>query len=477
MPELRLTAHAPATALQHEVSRVYSTELPDPSRYLRGGELVLSGLLWRHGPADTETFVRALSEHRIAALAASGADSGDVLPPDLIEACARHAVALVEVPPDLSFAVITERVAELLTAERGADTLSARHSLLAAAAGGAGLAALVRAAGDALGVPCWVRSATGRVVAGTPVATTASWELGEKTSATLLPWFVVVGANRDRLSAAEQATAEEVATLVAMQRSRSRLALDAARRASAPLLRLLADGHTTPAELAVHLTGAGIEADSPCRVLTATTIGLRPSTAPAVLEEVLSELGAHAPCEAVRDIAYALVPQAQDWPRDFLDRADRAVQAVAAQLGSGRVVVAISRPSTAAGFLGAAAESRHALRLGLSDQRRCVVMVGEQITVHELLLAGAPDELRRSMYQRMISPVADYDDAHHTELLATLTAFLECSGSWQLAAQQLHVHVNTLRYRMGRVEQLLGTDLGDFASRVDLYLALRAGAL
>jgi DNA-binding PucR family transcriptional regulator len=37
---------------------------------------------------------------------------------------------------------------------------------------------------------------------------------------------------------------------------------------------------------------------------------------------------------------------------------------------------------------------------------------------------------------------------------------------------RLHLHVNTLRYRVGRIEELTGRDLARFADRVDLYLAL-----
>jgi DNA-binding PucR family transcriptional regulator len=45
---------------------------------------------------------------------------------------------------------------------------------------------------------------------------------------------------------------------------------------------------------------------------------------------------------------------------------------------------------------------------------------------------------------------------------------------WNRCAAQLHVHVNTLRYRIRRIEQLTGRDLGTLENRVDLFLALRA---
>ena len=44
----------------------------------------------------------------------------------------------------------------------------------------------------------------------------------------------------------------------------------------------------------------------------------------------------------------------------------------------------------------------------------------------------------------------------------------------QETATALHVHVNTLRHRLDRVEQLTGRDLGSMEDRVDLYIALRS---
>ena len=75
MPELRLSLHTGEDQLDRTVTRVYGTELPDPSRYLSGGELVLSGLLWHHGPQDSETFVRSLAAARSPAWPPSETES------------------------------------------------------------------------------------------------------------------------------------------------------------------------------------------------------------------------------------------------------------------------------------------------------------------------------------------------------------------------------------------------------------------
>jgi DNA-binding PucR family transcriptional regulator len=102
------------------------------------------------------------------------------------------------------------------------------------------------------------------------------------------------------------------------------------------------------------------------------------------------------------------------------------------------------------------------------------VVSGAELTSHVALLAAVPDELRRAFAARVLEPVLDYDARTGAGLRETLETFLACSGSWSRTAQQLHLHVNTVRYRIGRFEEFTGRDLGVPADRVDVYLALRS---
>jgi DNA-binding PucR family transcriptional regulator len=92
---------------------------------------------------------------------------------------------------------------------------------------------------------------------------------------------------------------------------------------------------------------------------------------------------------------------------------------------------------------------------------------------HERLLASVPTPVLRSFTERLLGPLADYDARHNAELLATLRSFLACDGSWSACASRMYVHVNTVRYRIGRIEALTGRDLSALADRVDFFLALR----
>jgi DNA-binding PucR family transcriptional regulator len=101
------------------------------------------------------------------------------------------------------------------------------------------------------------------------------------------------------------------------------------------------------------------------------------------------------------------------------------------------------------------------------------VVTSDEVASHELLLASVPGSVLRSFRERLLGPLAAYDEQHRAELLATLREFLDCSGSWNACAARMYVHVNTVRYRIRRIEELTGRDLSSLDDRVDFFLALR----
>jgi DNA-binding PucR family transcriptional regulator len=98
---------------------------------------------------------------------------------------------------------------------------------------------------------------------------------------------------------------------------------------------------------------------------------------------------------------------------------------------------------------------------------------GGAVDSHERLLASVPTPVLRSFTERLLGPLAEYDARHNAELLPTLRSFLACDGSWSACASRMYVHVNTVRYRIGRIEALTGRDLSALPDRVDFFLALR----
>ena len=101
------------------------------------------------------------------------------------------------------------------------------------------------------------------------------------------------------------------------------------------------------------------------------------------------------------------------------------------------------------------------------------VVTSDEVASHELLLATVPASILRSFRERLLGPLQAYDDRHRAELLPTLREFLACSGSWNACAAKMYVHVNTVRYRIRRIEELTGRDLSHLDDQVDFFLALR----
>lgn len=77
----------------------------------------------------------------------------------------------------------------------------------------------------------------------------------------------------------------------------------------------------------------------------------------------------------------------------------------------------------------------------------------------------------------ILGPVERWDTDRGTELGRTLQVFLENGCRWRVTAAALHIHHNTLRYRLQRVEELTGRDLDLVADRLDLQVALLVPAI
>lgn len=490
--------HGDAASLERPVRWVYTTDLIDPGRYLSGGELVISGLVWRRDPADSERFVAALAASGTAALAAGAAVFGGI-PADVLDACRRHDVPLIEVPEETSFSAVTELVVGALSAARGerlAHTVGRQRRLLSAVAGGMGLDELVAQVGAATGLVCRVLSATGRgIVAGphalpdaeldriaaafltaarlpavVPGGAHSVFPVGPASEQRATSWFVAVEGAFPGWDAEAADAVDELVAIAALDRARRGEGLRVARDIAEDAIALVAGGAGNRPETATRLRQASLDPAAPLTVAVAGFVDRpdRLEIARAVLVDAASHgIGFATPAVGVHDgLAVALLPGDPDALRTALARLEPG-------LGPERLTVGVSRPSTLEALAGALQEARHARDLAEHRPGVLHVVTGADVTTHVALLATVPDEVRRAFAARVLDPVLAYDARNDAGLRETLEAFLDCSGSWSRAAERLHLHVNTVRYRIGRVEELTGRDLGVFGDRVDVFLALR----
>ncbi|MFD6879757.1 MULTISPECIES: PucR family transcriptional regulator [unclassified Streptomyces] len=181
-------------------------------------------------------------------------------------------------------------------------------------------------------------------------------------------------------------------------------------------------------------------------------------------------------------VLLALVPEpTPDDPDPSLDCSalQRLLSAVLARwLGpTDRVCVGVSVPVDEPGNARRALEeARNALRIALAGPERVSVRGSDDLTTHILsLLPLIPADTLRAFADRLLGPLRDHDRRHRTDLLNTLRTFLDCDASWTVCAARLHLHTNSLRHRVTRIEQLTGRDLSRLETRLDFLAALRSG--
>jgi PucR family transcriptional regulator, purine catabolism regulatory protein len=116
--ELGLELVCGQESAQAHVRWVHSTELPDPTPWLKGGELLLTTGIQLNGPKSQRELIDRLADHEIAGLGFGTGFAHRRLPAALVTAARKREFPLFEVPYELPFIAITERAFAQLLDER-----------------------------------------------------------------------------------------------------------------------------------------------------------------------------------------------------------------------------------------------------------------------------------------------------------------------------------------------------------------------
>lgn len=143
----------------------------------------------------------------------------------------------------------------------------------------------------------------------------------------------------------------------------------------------------------------------------------------------------------------------------------------AASVPDDALVIGVSAPT---GLAGAAIAFKQAGQAMSVARRR-----GAPLVEHEDVAAGSvlpllADDAVRAFADGLLRSLREHDANGRGDLVASLRAWLSRHGQWDAAAADLGVHRHTLRYRMRRVEEILGRSLDDPDVRMELWLALKA---
>jgi acylphosphatase len=131
----------------------------------------------------------------------------------------------------------------------------------------------------------------------------------------------------------------------------------------------------------------------------------------------------------------------------------------------------ISPPVSGLPLVPAALNRARVARACLAAGETGVIAFGERPV--STLVAGAP-KLARELARDVLADLLALPVAERDVLLCTLHAWFAEHGSARDAAERLFVHPNTVRYRMRRVQELTGRDLGDPRGIAELYLAVES---
>lgn len=104
------------------------------------------------------------------------------------------------------------------------------------------------------------------------------------------------------------------------------------------------------------------------------------------------------------------------------------------------------------------------------------VLAFEETGSYRLLLPALTTDIAEleRFYDETVAPLMAYDRQYETELVRTVEAFLENDGNVAGTAQALFTHRHTVRYRLERVRELAGLDVGSSDGRERLSLGLKA---
>jgi sugar diacid utilization regulator len=354
---------------------------------------------------------------------------------------------------------------------------------------GASLPEIARAASAALGAEVALIDAGGAVLAVAAGSPGRERELlGADDSVTEIPLRVAeatVGQLRFQVRGElpEPAVLRMVTTLLALEVERTRAPEKAGEAAVGGFVNAVLD-HAIDERRNLIARGKelGIDLDHGASVLVAHVLPRRPAEGDwqARALTVLARgarRAAPGALAALREERIAVLIPGPDG-----DAAKRAAEAAlrAADSGMNGFLVVIGRSRVATDPMDldrAAAEALLAANVAVPDGGGDSCLLSFEDTGAYRLLLPAMSEDRSELehfYSDTIAPLIAYDEQYGTELVTTLETFLANDGSMAATYKELYTHRHTIRYRLERIKELTGLDVGSTDGRERLALGLKA---
>jgi purine catabolism regulatory family protein/PucR-like helix-turn-helix protein len=474
-PALQLRLVAGAAGLSRRVAWAHVSELDDPGPWLSGAELIMTtGLGFPRTAARQRDYLERLDDGGVAGLAVSAQLHMPPLSTAFLAAAEARSFPVVEVPLSVPFMAIAQEVAAAVQAD-STQRLNAQLQVFGAIRWLTSeeldeeqvFARLERLSGFRLflctaqylplfpGVPVPPPELRGLLPAssGAPPAVPGGFALPVPVPGG--PAGFLLAVERPGISQAGLAVVQHIATVAALQLTMRRHREETLRRERAETLAELLHGSLSREATTRRLARSGFD---PSRKLQLLVVRGDPAAVnDGLIARALAE--AEVPFLALQQRDYTYVLSHSEIT------ADRKLPAFAG------LCIGASRPFDSGQRLGGPRREALWAVARAADAGAPFVRYGDDPIGRWLIEDSAA---LRSLVSTVLGAVQAYDRDHGIELVRTVQTWMERDRQNAVTAQALHLHPNTLAYRLRRFEEVSGRDLRSTSDLSELWLALRA---
>jgi purine catabolism regulator len=526
--ELNLRLLAGHKSTSNPVRWVHITEVPDPTKWLKGGELLLTtGYSFVGDEEQQVAQIKRLIDHNISGLGFGTGFSFDKVPPALVSVAEEYGFPLFEVPYHVPFIAITEAVASKIVNEQYSllqRSLAVHEKLTKIVLEEKGLEAILSTLSALVGCSAVLFDFHGVVLCEAAYRRHLGAELiadlwrlisdrradrqnfalsmdGVGSGVQVYPVvashrigaFLAVVKDSGDFSEYDRIILHNVVTVTALELVKKKAVAETEKRLAGDFFDELIASDLYEEEIARRLAFFGLEPQSP-HLIVLVDIDVLEGDAAAerneaaaqdikerlhwTVDEFMARRDVLCISASRSDSVVILVQPGKRDTKEIIRMAAELQAVIAEMLPEISVSVGIGRPHRQLIDLRQSYyEASYAIKIRKLKGEPRVIASFDDLGSYGLLL-GLQDTLSLEVfYDSVLGKLQEYDEQNSSDLVKSLACFLEANGHWGDAAEKLYVHRHTLRYRMKRVEEITGRDLNQSQDRMEFWLALKAKEL
>jgi PucR family transcriptional regulator, purine catabolism regulatory protein len=530
IPGLNLKLCAGKKAVGNPVRWVHIAEMSDPTRWLKGGELLLTtGLALVDREAEQLAMLQRLIDANLSGLGFGVGFGFKSVPESMIALAEQHDFPLFEVPYNIPFIAITEAVASKIVNEQYAllqRSLAVHEKLTKIVLEEKGLQFIISTLSGLVGCSAVLFDFHGLVLCEAahrrriPAALIADlWEqISDKRasrqdfavdapqgggSVQVYPVvashrigaFLAVMKDAGEFSDYDRIILHHVVTVTALELVKKKAVAETEKRLAGDFFDELIASDLYEEEIARRLAFFGLD---PAAEQLVALVDIDGFTTPAddlpdkvetivqdvkerfhwAVDEFLAQHDLLFISASHGESVVVLVQLGSLGSRDVLTLAGELQATIGRLIPEITVSIGIGRPHTTLVDLRQSYyEALYAIQIRKIKGSTSVIASFDDLGSYGLLLGLQDTVSLEVFYDSVLGKLRAYDEQNASDLVKSLSCFLEANGHWGEAAERLYVHRHTLRYRMKRVEDITGRDLGSSQDRMEFWLALKAREL